>query len=363
LEDAAYWVALRERRGVGLVHARALIERLGSARAAFEAPAARLKAIVPERVAQALARPPDLAPARAELEAARAAGLEPLVQGAAGFPELLCQIADPPLVLYLRGRLPAQPVLAIVGSRRASARGRETARAFACAIAGAGAAVVSGLAYGIDSAAHAGALEAGGATVAVLASGLERPTPLGNARLADRILATGGAWLSEFPVGARAEPFHFPVRNRLISGLARATLIVEARERSGTLSTAAHALEQSRTLLVVPGPIDTDACRGSNRLLREGAGAALDAEDLLLELFGSGRRAAPPPAALPPAQARLLEQLSGGPLDADALARVLGLSPAALAAPLLELELAGLVAREGTRVALGPLAPRAGARD
>jgi DNA processing protein len=282
--------------------------------------------------------------------------MERLERGDALFPVLLGHIPKPPRVLYLRGRLaPDRPHVAIVGSRRATPRGRETARAFAEHLARHGVAVVSGLAYGIDAAAHQGALDGGGYTVAVLASGVDDPTPRGQRRLAERILRAEGAWLSEHPPGTQPLPERFPERNRLISGLARATLVVEARERSGTLWTARHALEQNRDVLAVPGPIDTDACRGSNALLREGATPILDAEDLLRTVAPErARRVAPED----PAHHPVLRALRDGPLDPDALRRVTGLEPAALARELLELELAGLLVREGARVALAILARR-----
>jgi DNA processing protein len=208
---------------------------------------------------------------------------------------------------------------------------------------------VSGLAYGIDAAAHEGALAGGGPTLAVLASGLDRPTPAGNRRLAERILAAGGGWLSEHPPGTAALPHHFPERNRLISGLASVTLLVEARAASGTLWTARHALEQDRELMVVPGPIDDEHYRGSNRLLRDGAALVLESADLLLALGlaprgaarGAGEQADP-----------LLRALGEGPCDADRLARLLFLSPSVLSGRLLELELAGRIERRGNRISL-----------
>jgi DNA processing protein len=216
--------------------------------------------------------------------------------------------------------------------------------------------VVSGLAYGIDAAAHEGALEARGRTVAVLASGLDRPSPVGNRRLAERILEAGGAWLSEYPPGEEAQAYRFPERNRLISGLSSWTLIVEARRKSGSLWTARHAVEQNREVLAVPGPVDTEQCRGSNELIRSGATPILDAEQLL-ELVSPGRPVSPrslfePPATGSGESARVLQRLADGASHPDALARELGLSPQALASLLLDLELEGKVVRMGTRVAL-----------
>jgi DNA processing protein len=276
---------------------------------------------------------------------------------------LLLEIPDPPVLLYLRGHPPEGPFVSVVGSRRATPRGREVARLFSAALARAGAVVASGLAYGIDAAAHTGALEAGSRTVAVLASGLDQPGPVGNRALARRILRQGGAWLSEHPPGAVPRAYHFPDRNRLISGLSRAALIVEARERSGSLSTARHAADQGRDVLVVPGPVDTDACRGSNRLLVEGAIAVVDPDDAVAAALG--RLDWPPPGPtselrpLPEGDGgRILRRIRGGPCGPDDLVRELGLPPARVAALLLDLELEGWVKREGRRVSCAALPVR-----
>ncbi len=356
MEERLAWLRLASLAGLRRGEARRLLERYGTALGASGRPLDELRARLDPERARRFAEAPDrsaLLALSAELERA---GITLLPATDPRFPALLRHIPDPPLWLFVSGRLERErPHVAIVGSRRATARGRETARGFAAYLAGHGVSVVSGLAYGIDASAHLGALEAGGHTVAVLASGLDDPTPRGQRELAARILAAGGAWLSEHPPRTRPLPELFPERNRLISGLARAVLLIEARERSGTLWTARHALEQGRDVLVVPGPIDTDACRGSNALLREGATPVLDADDLL-------RAVAPELATEPLAAQRedhpVLRALRDGPLDTDALAERTGLEPAALAHQLLELELAGRVVREGARVALAILARR-----
>jgi len=355
-EEIAARVALACLPGLRRAHAQRLIERFGSARAVLGARAQTLAAWLPRALAEAVARAGGSRSAHRLVADAAARGIRALAPGSAGFPCALASIPDPPLVVWLRGALPENAALAIVGARRASARGLATARSFASEIARARIAVVSGLAYGIDAAAHEGALAGEGPTVAVLASGLDRVTPTGQTRLAERILTAGGAWLSEHAPGGGGRPYHFPERNRLISGLASATLVVEAREKSGSLWTARHALEQGRDVLVVPGPIDSELCRGTNRLLREGATPILEPADAIEAVLGplSRRTHSGEPDAMAGAGglgSAILARLADGPRDADEIARELGRGPAELAASLLELELAGLLRRDGTRLA------------
>jgi DNA processing protein len=363
VEDPTLWLALRDTPGLGRAQARNLIRSFGSPQRIFGRSVNELTKACSLDVARHLSRGPQLDPARAELVRARDAGLEPLPQGSPRFPPLLLEIPDPPVLLYLRGRLPEGPCVSVVGSRRATPRGREVARSFSAALARAGAVVASGLAYGVDAAAHAGALEAGAPTVAVLASGLDQPGPAGNRALARRILRQGGAWLSEQPPGTSPMTYHFPDRNRLISGLSRATLIVEARERSGSLWTARHAADQGRDVLVVPGPVDTDACRGSNRLLVDGAIAVVDPDDAVAAALGrlDWPPSAPSPELRPHPEGdggRIVRRIQQGPCGPDDLVQELGLSPARVAALLLDLEIEGWITREGRRIACGPLPVR-----
>jgi DNA processing protein len=354
-EELACRVQLAGAPGLSRPQLRRLLQRFGSARAVLGAPAAALAAHLPRRLSESLARSSRSREGEECLARAEAAGLRALAPDSAEFPAALAVIPDPPLLLWARGELPAGPALAIVGARRASARALETARAFAAELARAGVWIVSGLAYGVDTAAHEGALAGAGRTAAVLASGLERVTPRGRQSLADRILAGGGGWLSERPPREDAHPYHFPERNRLISGLASATLVVEAREKSGSLWSARHALEQGRDVLVVPGPIDAELCRGSNRLLRDGATPILEPADLLAAVLGPLAAAAPaeaPRATANPAARAVLDFLADGPCDTDALSRALGRPSAQLAAALLELELEGAVRRDGARLSL-----------
>lgn len=268
--------------------------------------------------------------------------------GAPGFPQLLARIYDPPRRLHLRGArsgLLAGPCVAVVGARSCSGYGAQVARTLGRDLAGAGAVVVSGLARGIDAEAHRGALEAGGATIAVLGCGIDRDYPRAHAELARRIAATG-LIVSEYPPGVEPAPWRFPARNRIIAGLSLATVVVEARERSGALITADFALEEGREVFVVPGEITSALSLGTNALLRVGAGPLLCAEDVLaaLGLEPPPRPVGPEP---PPAAAAVLALLRDGPDDIDALARRSGLGAEEVAAALVGLELEGLAAADG----------------
>ena len=269
----------------------------------------------------------------------------------AEFPELLRQIHDPPRALFLRGAgdvdLLARPAVAIVGARACSPYGAQVARMLGRELAAAGLVVVSGLARGVDGEAHRGALEAEGLTVAVLGCGIDRDYPAAHAELGRRIRERG-LIVSEYEPGVEPAPWRFPARNRIIAGLAAATVIVEARERSGALITADFALEDGREVFAVPGEITGSLATGTNRLLRQGATPLTSAEDVL-ELFGlaaSQRRQAPSVGANAGA---VLGQLAEGAATADELARATGLEPGPLAAALAELELVGLATEAAGR--------------
>jgi DNA processing protein len=277
------------------------------------------------------------------------------------YPPRLATLADPPPLLLVRGEVAALagPAVAIVGSRAASAYGIAAARSLAAGLAQAGIVVVSGLARGIDAAAHRAALEAGGRTVAVQACGPELVYPPEHRALAGRIAAQG-ALVSELPPGSPPLAQHFPLRNRLISGLSDALVVVEARERSGSLISARHALDQGIDVLAVPGPIDSPTSAGTNRLLRDGAAPALGPEDVL-EALGraapQGERAAAESEPADPVLAALRHE----PATRDELARRLALEPERLALALLEHELEGRVVedRDG-RLRARPRARRGG---
>lgn len=203
--------------------------------------------------------------------------------GTSGFTSVLKHIAQPPQQLFIAGSLPANrpPVVAIIGSRRPTAYGKEVTDQLARALARRGVVIISGLAYGIDAIAHEAALAAGGTTIAVLANGLHRIYPAAHTGLAERIVQQGGALISEKELGYDARKHDFLARNRLVSGLADAIIVTEATERSGTISTVTHALEQNKEVFAVPGPITSLLSVGPNKLLQQGAHPALEAQDIL----------------------------------------------------------------------------------
>lgn len=263
-------------------------------------------------------------------------------------PRLLAAIHDPPRVLFLRGEgetaLLDLPTVAVVGARACSSYGRSVARLLARELAAAGAVVVSGMARGIDGEAHRGALDARGLTVAVLGCGVDRDYPAAHAELARRICEQGLV-VSEYEPGIEPAPWRFPARNRIIAGLSRATVVVEARERSGALITADFALEEGREVLAVPGEITSALSAGTNALLRLGATPVTCAGDVL-ESLGVEVVAGDPSPTLGTDAAALLERLRDGALTADELVRRSSLEPAVASAALMELELAGAVALE-----------------
>ncbi len=283
----------------------------------------------------------------AELERLTRLGFRFLARSDPRFPPLLRAIHDPPPGLFVRGEeeiaLLARPAVAIVGARACSAYGRHIARSLGRELAAAGLVVVSGLARGVDSEAHRGALEASGTTVAVLGCGIDRDYPAANRELARRVAATGLV-ISEYAPGVEPAPWRFPARNRIVAGLCAATVVVEARERSGALITADFALEEGREVFAVPGEITSALSAGSNALLRLGATPLTRAEDVL-ESFGLTAPESRRPE-LGAAAAAVLEQVREGATGADELARSTGLGAGELAAALTELELAGAVDQE-----------------
>ena len=263
------------------------------------------------------------------------------------FPPLLSAIHDPPAELFLRGSgdatLLSDPAVAVVGARACTSYGRSVARSLARDAAAAGLVVVSGMARGIDGEAHRGALDGGGSTVAVLGCGIDRDYPAAHVELARRI-GDCGLVVSEYEPGVEPAPWRFPARNRIIAGMCRATLVVEARERSGALITADFALEEGRDVLAVPGEITSSLSAGTNALVKLGATPVTCAADLL-DLYDLAP-AEHAPAPLGRAAQGLLAQLSDAALTGDELVRSTALDPGEAAAALMELELAGRVTLE-----------------
>lgn len=361
-DEFAAWLRLLETPGIGRGGARRLLAAFGSPMAVFDAPPAALKTVVDTACALALGEwPPEF---RQRLDAARAwldggPARHVITLGDAAYPSRLLQTADPPLVLYVEGdvQLMSAPSVAVVGSRAPTPQGLANAREFALQLSRRGLVVVSGLALGVDGAAHAGALEGlargGGATVAVVGTGLDITYPKRHAALAARIAAGGGALVSEFAPGTPALPEHFPLRNRIIASMTLGTLVVEAALKSGSLITARLAVEAGREVFAIPGSIHSAQSHGCHALIRQGAALVESADevaDLLLSM--APRKAAAQGASEVPAQDAgdapadpLLDALGHDPTHLDALQARTGWPTAELLARLLELELEGRVAR------------------
>lgn len=294
-----------------------------------------------------------------EIEAARRGGARILTALDGDFPELLKTIHDPPLALYVKGCLASGRVpVGVVGTRKPTDYGARNAARLSRELVKAGVTIVSGLARGIDTVAHDAAVKCGGVTWAVLGTGLDTVYPRENMKLAERILAGGGALVSEFPMSAGPLSAHFPRRNRIISGLSYATLVVEGDFKSGSLITARAALEQGREVLALPGPVDSVMSRGPNMLIKNGAGMAEDAADIISALpsgvlFGllpAGRvrkkevASGKPPGLSPDANsAHGALAVGGGGLTVDGLMEALGWPVQRAAAALFELEAASLI--------------------
>ncbi len=349
--------------GVGPRTRMRLLERFGSYHAALAAPSAELQEVpgVGPKLASKITAAQTEADAEAEIELCRSQGIEILTESSPDYPRLLREIVDPPGVLFVRGRLRPEDglAMAMVGTRHATPYGLRQAERLAAALARAGLAIVSGLARGIDAAAHRGALEAGGRTLAVLASGVVDIFPPEHRELAERIVAQG-ALLSEAP--SRAEPLRgaFPQRNRLISGLSLGVIVVEAPERSGALITARHAMEQGREVFAVPGSIESRTSGGCHRLIQDGARLVQSVDDVLEEL-GPLVEAVPQPDGEPirhPAELQLNEQeqqvlaaVGIEPMSIDQVAAASGLPVSRVLSTLSVLEMRRLVRRlSGTTV-------------
>lgn len=350
-DEFAAWLRLQETPGVGRESARKLLAAFGSADGVFRAAEAEHRLVVGSAGAQALAAPPDNLGALVDQTwrwlHADAQAHHIITLGDADYPSALFETADPPLLMYARGQRAALagPSLAVVGSRNPTHQGLENAAAFARHLSEAGLTIVSGLALGIDAAAHSGALDAAGCTVAVVGTGLDQVYPKRNTRLAERIVERG-LLLSEYALGTPPLPANFPIRNRIIAGLTRGTLVVEATLQSGSLITARLALEAGRDVYAIPGSIHAPQARGCNALIKQGAKLVDSAADVLedMQLARRAGNAAAPSRDASPADP-LLDAMGHDPIALESLVARTGWSAAELNVRLLELELNGSVAR------------------
>ncbi len=337
----ASWIALTQTPGLGNEGLRRLLKAFGSPDAVLAATQSALGAHVGPRVASAILQTDFLEPIKAVEEWLGDPVNGIVTIGDEGYPEALLNSGDPPLLLYVKGRreLLGHASIAVVGSRNATGQGLRNAEAFARAISDAGYCVVSGLALGIDAAAHEGALLGTGSSIAVVGTGLDRIYPSQNRELAHR-LAKFGAIVSEFPLGTPPLAGNFPKRNRIISGLSKGCLVVEASLQSGSLITARLAAEQGREVFAVPGSIHSPQSRGCHALIKQGAKLVESAQDMLEE-FRSGDG---PTREIKGSDNFLLDQLGFEPTDLDTLSQRSNLTVSELSAILLKLELDGLVA-------------------
>ncbi|WP_050479350.1 DNA-processing protein DprA [Herbaspirillum rhizosphaerae] len=346
------WLRLMQIEGLGVEGARRLLTVFGMPSDIFTADGAALSTVVTARIARALLKPPS-AMMQNHIERTLAWVEEPgnriVTLADAGYPQALLNIPDPPVLLYIKGRaeLLAATSLAVVGSRNATAQGIQHSERFSDAASRAGLTIVSGLALGIDAAAHQGGLRGSGSTVAVIGTGLDIVYPARNRTLAHR-LTEEGCIVSEYPLGMPPIASNFPRRNRIISGLSRAVLVVEAAAQSGSLITARMAAEQGRDVFAIPGSIHSPLSKGCHLLIKQGAKLVESAEDILEEL---GRLPLSLPLQAPKQLTKMgdldedivLKAMGFDPIDGDMLSVRSGLDAAALNARLLTLEMEGVV--------------------
>lgn len=352
-DDLRFWLALNRTPGIGTITFSRLLQHVGDPPAIFAQSAAALTALGLSSATRAALRRPDWLAVERDLEWAAMPDQYALTLRNGDYPSRLREMADPPPVLFVKGQRHAiaqQPQLAMVGSRSPTPGGRALARELAEQLAACGVTITSGLALGIDAAGHEGALRGGGETVAVAGTGLDRVYPARHRDLAVRVAARG-ALVSEFPPGTPPARDHFPRRNRIISGLCQAVLVVEAAARSGSLITARLALEQGRDVLAVPGAPYNPKSRGCNELLRQGAALVETAADVQAEMGWDTARAVQltgtggveSPMALDADQQAVLGCTGFEPTPLDRVVEQSGLTPEAVSSILLVLELQGLV--------------------
>ena len=349
------WVALSLVPGVGSVLFKRLLDQFKTPGAVFKASLKELLEVegVGGKVAGEIRKGPSEKKVERELRLVKEVGGTILTFGDALYPLPLKEIYDPPPLLYVRGNLKKEDDLAlsIVGSRKTSPYGRWITEKMSQEIVCQGITIVSGMARGIDSVAHGGAISGGGRTLAVLGCGIDVIYPPENRSLFGQII-DHGAVLSEFPMGSRPEGIHFPRRNRIISGLSIGVVVVQASAESGSLITAEYALEQGREVFAIPGNVGAEGSRGTNRLIREGAKLVESSEDILEEILPQwerrkeiSRRARSPEQGLPEEEKIVYQLLSDSPLHIDAIIRESPFDPGRVSSLLLNLELKGLISQ------------------
>lgn len=349
MTDREAYIALNMIQGIGPVSVASLVAALGSPAAILRAGRPELEGVrgVGKEIASKILEQRDHIDPAKEVAIAAAQGVTVLTRDDPDYPRRLREIHDPPLALYVKGRLVGgESCIAVVGTRHATHYGRDCAERLAYQLVQAGFTVSSGLALGIDTAAHKGALKAGGRTVAVVGCGIDIVYPSENKALAGDISASG-AVVSEFSMGRQPDRTTFAIRNRVVSGMSMGTIVVEAGTKSGALITARQALEQGRAVFAVPGRIDSPVSRGTHQLLRGGARLVEDIEDVLEEFeflipprntTKAAEREGPMPK-LSPEESRLIEVLSEGAMDVDSLIRESGIDPAKVSSLLIGLEM------------------------
>jgi len=353
VDTKAFWIAFNRVPGIGPVRLAALLEICGDVETAWHASIQQMQAARLDRrsIELFLNARRSIDPAR-ELRWVQEAGVAAITWEEAEYPALLRVVDGAPPVLYVRGRLTSQDewAVAVVGTRRATTYGREVAQVLGTELARAGVTVVSGLALGIDTVAHRAAIEAGGRTIAVLGSGVDQIYPPQNRGLALSIIQQG-ALISEYALGTRPDANNFPPRNRIISGLSRGIIVVEAGERSGALITARFAADQGKELFAVPGSILSPGSTGCNLLIQQGATPLLSVHDVLEQLNlvrAVDQREARTTVAADPLESKILEALAVYPCHIDEIARSTAMPSSQVSSLLALMELKGMVRQVGT---------------
>jgi DNA processing protein len=355
MEDKLYWLALNMVPGIGSIAYRNLVARFRDPERVFAASQKELAAVegIGEKTMGSIKDFPAEEAAAEELKKAKDLGVFILTFRDQGYPKNLLQIYDPPPVLYVRGKWDVRdsPMIAMVGSRKGSPYGRAVTKRISKELASTGMTVVSGMARGVDTCAHLGALEAGGMTIAVFGCGIDVIYPPENEKLFFAITEHGVA-ISEFPLSTPPEGKNFPKRNRVISGLSLGVVIVEATADSGSLITASHALEQGREVFAVPGNVGMATSKGTNMLIKQGAKLVEGAQDILVEVIPQykGKTYREETPLLSDEEDGILQLLSHNPLHIDEISRLSQMEVRRVSTILLELELKGVICQLGGKL-------------